>query len=94
MHNPKLLVSTIDSMLGPLLIATFNEELILCRWESAPHNEKIIKTISNHLQVEIEIGNSSVTELTKKIITGYLNDKSQLAGIPYRLIGTPFQCEV
>lgn len=94
MKKERLIISSIVTPLGSLLLASFENELVLCRWADDTNNDRIIKRISLYLDSEPEFRENTRFNLLEKVIDMYLNKHIGLPEFPYRLVGTPFQCEV
>lgn len=82
------------SPLGPLLLGSIGDELLLCDWKYGRHREAIERRLERLVAAERQIGTSPVIHETQRQLQAYFEARLSAFSLPIRYVGTTFQQSV
>lgn len=87
----KLYTTTLDSPLGPLLIAADDERIYLVEYAQEERSQRQLKRVVERLQATSEPGSSPPAEQLGAELAAYFAGESCEFTTPIQSVGTPFQ---
>lgn len=82
------------TLLGELILGSFNNKLCLCDWRYRKMRTSIDKRLKTGLNADFTEESSNIVKETKTQLTQYFNGKRTKFDIPLLLIGSDFQKSV
>lgn len=92
MQSSEFMVSSFQSPIGEMLIVTHQDHLYLLDFIETKNIERKLKLISQYTKVNLQDRNTHLLVKIKEELTLYFSGKLRGFSIPYKMIGTTFQC--
>lgn len=79
------------SPLGPLLLGSIGDELLLCDWKYGRHRNAIERRLERLVTAERQTGTSPVIRETQRQLQAYFDSRLSVFSLPIHHVGTAFQ---
>lgn len=89
-----IIIKTIRTDYGELLIGSYGDELCLCDWKYRKARESIDKRLKTQLNSAYSEGTSSIIEKTIEQLSEYFSSQRKDFDLPLLLVGTEFQKQI
>ena len=94
MEQSRIIIKEYRSIVGELILGSYDNQLCLCDWKYRKMRQKIDNRIQSQLNCEYGFGESDVLMETISQLERYFDGKLKDFEIPILTAGTPFQKSV
>lgn len=91
---PHIATHIYESPCGPLLLASFDRQLVLCDWPKSGHRRATDRRLQRHFKADYQPEMSPVIAEAVTQLNQYFEHKRTSFDLPISLVGTPFQLRV